>query len=185
MVSSFLLLSTLNVAGFFIFINHPLAIGLTLLIQTCLVAFLTGCLRTSFWFSYILFLVFLGGILVLFIYITRLASNEIFSLSYIMISLIPFFLIRFLLCRLSLQVFDWVLPYASSTSMFDSESTKIIMESLILKLYNSLTYHLTILLACYLLLTLIVVVNITRLNQGPLRTHMIYVQTNPATTPSF
>ena len=31
--------------------------------------------------SYILFIIIIGGILVLFIYITRLASNEIFSLS--------------------------------------------------------------------------------------------------------
>jgi hypothetical protein len=32
-----------------------------------------------FWFSYILFIIIIGGILVLFIYITRLASKEIFS----------------------------------------------------------------------------------------------------------
>jgi len=33
----------------------------------------------DFWCSYILFIIIIGGILVLFIYITRLASNEIFS----------------------------------------------------------------------------------------------------------
>ena len=32
-----------------------------------------------FWYSYILFIIIIGGILVLFMYITRLASNEIFS----------------------------------------------------------------------------------------------------------
>ena len=32
-----------------------------------------------FWVSYTLFIIIIGGILVLFIYITRLASNEIFS----------------------------------------------------------------------------------------------------------
>ena len=32
-----------------------------------------------FWCSYILFIIIIGGILVLFMYITRLASNEIFS----------------------------------------------------------------------------------------------------------
>jgi len=32
-----------------------------------------------FWVSYILFIIIIGGILVLFIYVTRLASNEIFS----------------------------------------------------------------------------------------------------------
>ena len=34
-----------------------------------------------FWCSYILFIIIIGAILVLFIYITRLASNEIFSSS--------------------------------------------------------------------------------------------------------
>ena len=32
-----------------------------------------------FWYSYILFIIIIGGILVVFIYITRLASKEIFS----------------------------------------------------------------------------------------------------------
>ena len=38
-----------------------------------------GTISRSFWFSYILFIIIIRGILVLFIYITRLASNEIFS----------------------------------------------------------------------------------------------------------
>ena len=33
----------------------------------------------DFWYSYILFIIIIGGILVLFMYITRLASNEIIS----------------------------------------------------------------------------------------------------------
>ena len=49
--------------------------GLTLLIQTILVSIISGLITKTFWFSYILFLVFLGGILVLFIYVTSLASN--------------------------------------------------------------------------------------------------------------
>ena len=39
----------------------------------------TSYCEKSFWFSYILFIIIIGGILVLFIYIRRLASNEIFS----------------------------------------------------------------------------------------------------------
>ena len=39
----------------------------------------TQATTTKFWVSYILFIIIIGGILVLFIYITRLSSNEIFS----------------------------------------------------------------------------------------------------------
>merc|ERR1712198_806681 len=64
---------------FFTRLSHPLAIGLALLSQTILICLITGLSSSSFWFSYILFLIFLGGILVLFIYVTSLASNEMFT----------------------------------------------------------------------------------------------------------
>jgi hypothetical protein len=60
-------------------IKHPLAIGLMLLIQTTIVCIIRGTKYKRFWFSYILFIIIIGGMLVLFIYITRLASNEVFS----------------------------------------------------------------------------------------------------------
>ena len=72
----------------FLRLSHPLAIGLGLLFQTILICCTTGLSNISFWFSYILFLIFLGGILVLFIYVTSLASNEIFKPSIILIIII-------------------------------------------------------------------------------------------------
>jgi NADH-ubiquinone oxidoreductase chain 6 len=45
------------------------------------VGVVTGLLADNFVYSYILFLVILGGVLVLFIYITSLVSNEVFSLT--------------------------------------------------------------------------------------------------------
>jgi len=44
-----------------------------------MICLIRGTIYRRFWFSYILFIIIIGGILVLFIYITRLASNEIFS----------------------------------------------------------------------------------------------------------
>ena len=56
-----------------------MAIGLILLIQTTILCFIRTKIYRRFWFSYILFTIIIGGILILFINITRLASNEIFS----------------------------------------------------------------------------------------------------------
>ena len=82
----------------FIQIIHPLAIGLISLIQSLLICLITGLISKRFWFSYILFLIFLGGILVLFIYVTSLASNEIFTISVKLIFLtITFFIISILI----------------------------------------------------------------------------------------
>nr|QUL58873.1 NADH dehydrogenase subunit 6 [Musca vitripennis] len=156
----------------FIFMNikHPLAMGLTLLIQTVLVSMLSGLMTKTFWFSYILFLVFLGGMLVLFIYVTSLASNEMFSFSSkLLISSVSIFFIAIL----SLYFIDKsiLLQYTNLEIQSISNLNSYLMEnSLSLnKLYNYPTNLLTILLMNYLLITLIAVVKITNLFKGPLR----------------
>nr|YP_010175364.1 NADH dehydrogenase subunit 6 [Cincticostella fusca]QSL98504.1 NADH dehydrogenase subunit 6 [Cincticostella fusca] len=173
LISSLLILMILNVSGLFIFMTHPLAMGLILLVQTCLVALLTGSLSPTFWFSYILFLVFLGGMLVLFIYMTSLASNEMFSLSGPALFLLPPFIGMGMIMGIGAHVFDWAYPCGISNETCESSIGENPLPTLIVKLFNSLSSHLTILLACYLFLTLIAVVNITSINQGPLRSHMI------------
>nr|QXG19248.1 NADH dehydrogenase subunit 6 [Drosophila guttifera] len=156
-----------------IFINmiHPLAMGLTLLIQTVLICLITGLMTKSFWFSYILFLIFLGGMLVLFIYVTSLASNEMFNLSIklTLISLIMLFLalmISFIIDKNS-SMFIFLNNEMENISNLNSYITE---NSLSLnKLYNFPTNFMTILLMNYLLITLIVVVKITNMQKGPLR----------------
>nr|AVN67590.1 NADH dehydrogenase subunit 6 [Blaptica dubia] len=148
----------------FLFMNHPLAMGLVLLIQTTLISIITGLLSQSFWFSYILFLIFLGGMLVLFIYVASLASNEMFSMS------TKLFIFTTPMTLIMLMVFAPLLfstlqnqEINMFTIMFNQMSTPLI------KLYNQPTSIITIMLATYLLLTLIVVVKITNIFKGPLR----------------
>lgn len=156
-----------------IFLNiiHPLAIGLTLLIQTLLICLITGLITKSFWFSYILFLIFLGGILVLFIYVTSLASNEIFSISIklIIISLVILFTIAIIGLIIDNNLFiNWI-NNNDIESIYNINSY-IKENSLNLnKLYNFPTNLITIILINYLLITLVAVVKITKLSKGPLR----------------
>nr|UJG45316.1 NADH dehydrogenase subunit 6 [Anthomyia procellaris] len=156
----------------FIFMNmkHPLAMGLTLLIQTTLVCLMTGLMTKTFWFSYILFLVFLGGMLVLFIYVTSLASNEMFSFS-IKLLFISLFILFMALTALYFMDKNILLQYSNLEIQPISNMNSYMMEnSLSLnKLYNYPTNLLTILLMNYLLITLIAVVKITNLFKGPLR----------------
>lgn len=154
-------------------IKHPLAIGIILLIQTLFICLIAGNYRESFWFSYILFLIFLGGILVLFIYVTSLASNEIFSISIkiivlsssiIFISLV----ISFFLDKRLIQSFilNSETNSISSLRVFLSENSTNLN-----KLYNFPTNIITILLINYLFLTLVAAVKITNIFYGPLRPH--------------
>lgn len=71
----------INIALILIILNHPLSIGLILILQTLITAILIGYIINSFLFSYIIIIIILRGALVLFIYIARIASNEKFNLS--------------------------------------------------------------------------------------------------------
>lgn len=55
---------------------NPLVLGLIIIAQALLVALFNSIFFPSFWFSYMLILIYLGGLLVLFIYVSSLASNE-------------------------------------------------------------------------------------------------------------
>nr|YP_010713128.1 NADH dehydrogenase subunit 6 [Rhodesiella elegantula]WDA93994.1 NADH dehydrogenase subunit 6 [Rhodesiella elegantula] len=171
MMQFMFMLSLIN-SLIFMQMSHPLAMGLTLLIQTVIISIMTGLITKSFWFSYILFLIFLGGMLVLFIYVTSLASNEMFSFSlkltiystmFLFISLIlKFFILDNMM--MNMNIFNnEMIDLFNELSFFMENSLSLN------KLYNFPTNFITILLMNYLLITLIAIVKITKLFYGPLR----------------
>jgi NADH-ubiquinone oxidoreductase chain 6 len=116
-------------------------------------------------------LIFLGGILVLFIYITSLASNEIFNLKifpiYISFFLILFFIIIILFVDKNIIFINFT---NNETSSLQIIKPLILENSIILnKIYNFPINLITILLIIYLFLTLVAVVKITNIFEGPLR----------------
>nr|YP_010826789.1 NADH dehydrogenase subunit 6 [Porotermes planiceps]UYX57306.1 NADH dehydrogenase subunit 6 [Porotermes planiceps]WHM51963.1 NADH dehydrogenase subunit 6 [Porotermes planiceps] len=142
--------------------KHPLAMGLMLLLQTTLMSTISGLLHQSFWYSYILFLIFLGGMLVLFIYVTSLASNEMFSMSTKMLPIMASTMMTLTLMNM------WIKNDSEESTkheMIMNNTTNNILE----KLYNEPTGKLTIMLALYLFLALIVVAKVTNISKGPLR----------------
>nr|AII41680.1 NADH dehydrogenase subunit 6 [Pedetontinus luanchuanensis] len=149
--------------------NHPIAMGLTLMMQTTFISLLTGTMYMSYWFSYILFLIFLGGLLVLFIYIASLASNEMFLMSMKMMSL--FMLITFLLLMLFLNLDTLTFPIKiiNSEAICSWKEMNNFMSTSISKFYINMIAPITIILVMYLFLTLIVTVKITKIYSGPLR----------------
>nr|YP_009503507.1 NADH dehydrogenase subunit 6 [Isoperla bilineata]AXB38853.1 NADH dehydrogenase subunit 6 [Isoperla bilineata] len=171
MFHSITLICSTLISLIFTQMNHPLAMGLMLLIQTLCICLLTGFMTQSFWFSYILFLVFLGGLLVLFIYVTSLASNEMFSLSTATLFMAT---TLFMTCLTLILLID-PLPYlinCMNADMMDTSMINFYYEEASLsltKLYNQPTGLITLMLVLYLFLTLIAVVKITCIFFGPLR----------------
>nr|YP_009350361.1 NADH dehydrogenase subunit 6 [Amitermes capito]AQP26885.1 NADH dehydrogenase subunit 6 [Amitermes capito] len=141
--------------------KHPMAMGLMLLIQTALVCLISGTMYSSFWFSYILFMIMIGGMLVLFMYMTSLASNEMFSPSNKMM----------MATLMLLPILMYMMPTVTNNKEMNPHGT--MMENEILTtttvMYNQMMGTMTTLLVLYMLLTLIVVVNIINVSKGPLR----------------
>nr|YP_010471461.1 NADH dehydrogenase subunit 6 [Brillia bifasciata]UVG40800.1 NADH dehydrogenase subunit 6 [Brillia bifasciata] len=168
-----LFILNLNIISSTIFIQlkHPLAMGFILLIQTTLICIMSGNFCQTFWFSYILFIIFLGGMLILFMYVSSLASNEMFnfSMKIIFLSMIMYFFIFIFLFILN-KIF--IMNYFMTNDMESISLMKSFLSenSLMLnKLYNFPNNIITILLMNYLFLTLVAVVKITNLFEGPLR----------------
>nr|YP_007025668.1 NADH dehydrogenase subunit 6 [Thalassina kelanang]AEW68307.1 NADH dehydrogenase subunit 6 [Thalassina kelanang] len=150
-------------------LQHPLSMGLILLMQTILISVSSGILNPSFWMSYILFLIFLGGMLVLFIYVASLASNELFKFSFFLASI---FIVCLLFSILMFLMTDKTLITNKISSMMPLEPTSFLKNSydpLTSPIYHPPTSALTIFIVLYLLLTLFVVVKITNNFFGPLR----------------
>nr|YP_010579373.1 NADH dehydrogenase subunit 6 [Thalamita integra]UEV85605.1 NADH dehydrogenase subunit 6 [Thalamita integra] len=145
---------------------HPLSMGLTLLIQTILISLTAGLSTYSYWFSYILFMIFLGGMLVLFIYVTSLASNESFSFSYSTLAISLIVLFSLLPITLIWDYFFNSFTAQLPLSSMNMEASNVFIISWI---YSINLMNFTLFIIVYLLLTLIVVVKITNLFKGPLR----------------
>nr|ALO70283.1 NADH deshydrogenase subunit 6 [Aloconota currax] len=150
----------------FIFLNHPMTLGLILMIQTLMISLITGMLNNNFWFSYILFLIMIGGMLVLFIYMTSIASNEMFSYSNKIMMMMSMMMILLLIIYLS---FDWYFMdiYNNFNEQYmmkmSNQSTNLT------KFFNYPSMLMMFFMIIYLFITLIAIVKITKIEYGPLR----------------
>nr|YP_003856705.1 NADH dehydrogenase subunit 6 [Mekongiella xizangensis]ADK77646.1 NADH dehydrogenase subunit 6 [Mekongiella xizangensis] len=154
----------------FMKMNHPMSIMMTIIIQTLFISMMTGTMMESFWLSYILLLTFLGGMMVLFIYITSIASNELFNFnSNNMFTNITTVMIMFTIISSN--------EYLMMTDIFKNKDTDMMKLSIdilemspsLTKLYNYPSFLITLMMMIYLFLALLVMVKITNINQGPIR----------------
>nr|AYR05210.1 NADH dehydrogenase subunit 6 [Anthribidae sp. 2 ACP-2013] len=149
----------ISISSLFLMMKHPLSLGVLILIQTLLISLISGELNSTFWFSYILFLILIGGLMIMFIYMTSIASNEKFKIS---LMIIMTFLISnfFILC----MNFD-LQEIQNYTQMIKINSINFALN----KYINSNLLFTFLLIIIYLLITMIAVINLTKSLMGPLR----------------
>nr|ATC73079.1 NADH dehydrogenase subunit 6 [Cicadellinae sp. EMHAU-2015-Zz060410] len=153
MLKMMILLSTLIP-----FLFNPMSMGIILLLQTTLMTMIMNKMMFSSWFSMITFLMMVGGLLILFMYMSSIASNEKFKM------------------KMNLTFMIFILILISEEMMNENqvnEEQNMILSTLtyssMTKLYNKKSMLITMALVLYLLLTMIVVTKIVKHHEGPLR----------------
>nr|YP_009652405.1 NADH dehydrogenase subunit 6 [Sinella curviseta]QAU56476.1 NADH dehydrogenase subunit 6 [Sinella curviseta] len=157
----FLSLATMIVSLTIAISSHPVSILMLILLQTLFICILMFSMLKTSWFSYILFLIFLGGLMVLFVYIVSLASNEKFSVNFSLTIILSAAVSFMSFSILYLSFFD------KTQSLFSNNFFEQTM-----MIFSGTLVAPTILIMFYLLYTLIVAVKVSSKLEGPLRNFM-------------
>nr|YP_007026866.1 NADH dehydrogenase subunit 6 [Metacrangonyx spinicaudatus]CCI69430.1 NADH dehydrogenase subunit 6 [Metacrangonyx spinicaudatus] len=158
----FSLLSYVMIITFF-YSNHPLFMTTMIALQSVLISMTIYLFNSISWFSYLLFMIFLSGMLVVLIYVSSLASN--LTMKYFFLdtkSLVIFSILLFLPPFLMYEA-----TFFYNNNMDFSNLSNLIMTAS--KVYSSQMYLFTVLIICYLLILLILVVKNSLFTKGPLR----------------
>nr|UPL65865.1 NADH dehydrogenase subunit 6 [Onymocoris hackeri] len=144
----------------FMFLQHPISMGVLLIIYTLLIAMMMTLILKTPWFSYILVITIISGILVLFMYMASVSANEKISFKmYLLLNFFTTFMVVMTLMYKESNIFtkqtDFqlsCLPYKNISMLFS--------QSMII----------TTLFILYLLFCMIVVSYIVKKTSGPMRT---------------
>nr|YP_010248592.1 NADH dehydrogenase subunit 6 [Trachys variolaris]QTK22446.1 NADH dehydrogenase subunit 6 [Trachys variolaris] len=148
----------------FMMTTHPMSMGFILLIQAIIISMLTGMFSNNFWYSYILILVMVGGMLVLFIYMTSIASNEKFNYS---IKTTMALITTSLMALVLIKQYDFMI---SSAEIIKSQPLLIKNWQLSMsKFFNWPQMMLTMLMMMYLFIALLAIVKIAKSEEGALK----------------
>lgn len=150
----------------FLILNHPLSISLVLILQTIVISLITGITISTFIISYIIIIIIIRGSLVLFVYISRVASNKKFKTK-----------LRILITYIIIIILIILNPtYFKRNTIPNLINAK--EEFILIKIFNYPINIIIIFMVLFLFLTIISTSNIININKGPLRIK-IYEHTYP------
>nr|YP_010958565.1 NADH dehydrogenase subunit 6 [Centrotypus laticornis]UXF57641.1 NADH dehydrogenase subunit 6 [Centrotypus laticornis] len=137
--------------------KKPMSMGIMLMIQTTWTIMLMNTINNSSWIPLITFLIMMGGLLVIFLYMSSITSNEKFKMNY----------------KLSLMIIIMMIPHEElmlSGQNFESEEILTKSKEMISmsKMYSK-SMIMTMLMIMYLMLTMITINKIVKTFEGPLR----------------
>lgn len=135
-------------------INNPIQITLTIIFIALIVAAIF-CRRISSWYAFLIFLIYVGGILVMFAYFTASSPNQ----QYIRIKKIAKSMLLFLPISLGA-----IINIDNLINIVPSKSNQLI------RIFTSHNIYTLIIITLVLLFTMVIVVKLCSRSKGPLRT---------------
>lgn len=148
LLASFLTITTLF---------NPFTIALNILIISLLTAWIYAFNIRS-WYAFLIYIIYVGGILVIFAYFVTLSPNQKLKIKSYFLTFIITFLVL-------------IIPLIINKSYWPSKNNQIYDRQ---ELYNFLNLRVVILIVFLLLVILLIVVKIINTSKGPLRP-FIYV----------
>nr|AFY16790.1 NADH dehydrogenase subunit 6 [Dalcantha dilatata] len=145
----------------FLCMKHPLSMGFMMICQTVIIALLMGENMKSFLLSYIIIMIMLSGMLVLFIYMASVASNEKFQtplkliMMFLMLNFVVYIMVEYM------EINDGII--------YSSNMNKNSWNKMLIKLFNTTSGYIIMMMIMYLLLSMIIVSNMAPVQGGPLR----------------
>nr|YP_010757436.1 NADH dehydrogenase subunit 6 [Leofa pulchella]WEU77779.1 NADH dehydrogenase subunit 6 [Leofa pulchella] len=150
--------TSMYISTMILFMKTPMSMGILLLIQTIICTMLMSGIMNTSWMPMIMFLMFIGGLLILFMYMSSIASNEKFTPNYKLMGILLMMMI---------------LPFEemmNELKMNESINSFLSKESIsMMKIYNKKTMMITVLMFMYMFLAMIVVTSVISIHKGPLR----------------
>nr|ALO76554.1 NADH deshydrogenase subunit 6 [Aderidae sp. GENSP01] len=147
-----------------IFLSHPMSLGIMLFFQTILISLITGSFSLNFLLFLYLFIIMVGGMLIIFIYMINIAANEKFNLN--------LFLMFFYLTI----IMTWFISkWYNMMNFFIFNQETLNLPSIMKTSYSMSKYFflpmsmIMIFMMIYLFIILILTVKISNFNKGPMR----------------
>nr|DAZ91365.1 TPA_asm: ND6 [Pandorites podoceroides] len=163
MTFTFYLYILLNIM--FLLATTPLMLATLIILIVCMVAIFTYSLTTTSWLSFIFFMLFISAMMIIFIYVASLASNEFITTS-MPLPFVFIFLFSFLFLNPSTLLEDLTF-FSVSTSITDATLTP----NLMMKIYTPYISILSMFMIIYLFVALVVVAKNSSISKSPMRSY--------------
>nr|YP_010235792.1 NADH dehydrogenase subunit 6 [Bambusicaliscelis flavus]QTD82410.1 NADH dehydrogenase subunit 6 [Bambusicaliscelis flavus] len=165
MMTTMMMMTSMCISTITPFMKHPVSMGSLLMTQTILICMISSMKFYSPWYSYILFITIIGGMMVMFMYMSSIASNEKFkmiSMKKIMLIMIMF--ITFMIINKFKHTMNLEKLNENKLFLMEFEEMKSTSKFLYLNKMN-----LTVMMMITLLITMTAITNIASSHEGPLK----------------